>query len=103
MDIQLSPHNVCVARFEEGTEFLGYRIHEYENSAELIELCKDAQFNYRRQQVRDAIRQAPAQQAPAAAEIGGLVKDRLSAGFRLLESLVYLYRPLERKRRDLNH
>ncbi len=88
MDILLNPQTMRVARFEDGVEFLGYRIYEYENVAELIEMDEKAQFDHWYQHVSDVIRHAPGQLAPIATKIGGGAKARLSAGFRQIKSLI---------------
>jgi RNA-directed DNA polymerase len=89
MDIPLNPQKTRIARFEEGVEFLGYRIDEDENAAVLIETDEQSRFNHWWRQVSDVVRQAPAQLAPAATQIGGFTKNRLNAGFRQIKSLVH--------------
>ena len=89
MSIPLNPQEARIERFEEGVEFLGYRIHPYENVAELIEPDEPTPFTQWRQQVSAVIRQAPAQLMPAAAQIGGLAKNRLNARFRQIKSMIH--------------
>jgi RNA-directed DNA polymerase len=97
MDIKLNLRKTRIARFEEGVEFLGYRINTDENTAELIETDEQSQFDHWWRQVSDVVRQAPAQLAPAASQIGGFAKNRLNAGFRQIKSLVHRNRDHERE------
>jgi hypothetical protein len=89
MDIILNPRKTHIARFDEGVDFLGYRINEDENTAELIEEAEQSQFDHWWRQVSAVVRQAPGQLAPAAFQIGGFAKSRLNAGFRQIKSLVH--------------
>lgn len=86
MDIPLSPQKARIERFETGVEFLGYRIHEYEDTAELIEPDDPTSFMQWREQISQVIRQAPSQLWPAAAQIGRFAKSRFHAGCRQIKS-----------------
>lgn len=81
MNIRLDLQQTRVERFEDGVEFLGYRIRTSENAADWIEPDESASFTHWRRQISDVVRQAPAQ-------IGGFAHHRLHAGIRQIKSLI---------------